>query len=193
MMNRIFISLFILISLIICNVNACGRPCGQDSDCDGGCCSICCPSIGQCIQPNICGGCPIPTEEPTPQPTSRPTSGPILLPTRNPLFQPCNEMVADPDAKECVTSNDCIVGKLCYDRSLPNGEFHEVFGVDICDPNCKCYCLENKCAEFPDGFVLNGNGECKCPLQPGDDCEKNEDCCDHFCVEINGRKQCFLE
>ena len=114
----------------------------------------------------------------------------MTSPTIDPTFQPCNDII--PDKDECITSNDCSDELLCYDRSLPNGEFHEVFGVDICDPNCKCYCLENKCSQFPDGFVLNGNAECKCPLQPGDDCQTNEDCCDHFCVEINGRKQCFL-
>lgn len=55
---------------------------------------------------------------------------------------------------------------------------------------------EDECAEYPDGFELNEDGECKCPLQPDDECETSEDCCDYECVELppgGGRKICWLE
>ena len=56
-------------------------------------------------------------------------------------------------------------------------------------------CDDSECdpPEYPPGYILTKNGECKCVKQPGDSCYNDWECCDYYCVDIGGRKQCWLE
>ena len=180
-MNKIFVSLLVVLMFVSNNVNGCGRPCAQDSDCDVGCCTGCCPGNFDCSikddggaiigyqEANICGGCP---------PDTPTTSQDICsLPK---VVGPCRA-----DFRRWYYNGDkCVQFTFGGCRGNENNFETEVECLQACDDSCD---------EYPDGFIPIANGECKCPLQPGDDCQENEDCCDHYCVEINGRKQCYLE
>ena len=106
--------------------------------------------------------------------------------------RPCGK---DSDCKDFSGVGGCCTG-CCpgtFDCTIRN-ENNQIIGYQ--QPNICGGCPSptiDPCSQYPNGYQLNANHECKCPLQPGDDCTKDEECCDHKCVKINGRSQCYLE
>eukprot|EP01084_Bolivina_argentea_P016370 30634_1 len=107
----------------------------------------------------------------------------------------------------CIT-RDCVEwdqGNECFNAGdFPFCVSYTPDGCNrcSCEGACTLMACENggeygdkkACIECEIGYNLSEDGQkCECGKNPGDDCETNDECCDHMCVEISGRKQCWLE
>ena len=181
-MSRFFLIFAVLLCIFINVSKGCGRPCTpglcQEKDDD----HICVVDAGNlfdkcgckqsiCAQ-SSCGNCDTRGENES-------------------KYDQCLRMCYAYEEKE----NGCPAGDMdCEAYCASPTNFNELDDGFACIVDCPS--STDPCAEYPDGYELNENGECKCPLQAGDECETSEECCEYYCLEIpigGGRKQCWLD